>query len=146
MQGGTVLDAPPYALRATPPAARAFVNPPLAAGFFATLLLSAPFALYAEPRPVDAVVRHWTVVTVEDPTAEADQEAGIRRVLGSTVIEVPGGAPDAEAVPEALASAARFLKRWAGDPLITPAVAPHSAYLCSPETLKSVKALADRYD
>jgi 5-methylthioadenosine/S-adenosylhomocysteine deaminase len=61
------------------------------------------------------------------------------------VIEVPGGAPDAKTVPDALANAERFLKRWAGDPLVVPAVAPHSAYLCSPETLKSVKALADRY-
>src|SRR4029079_11909710 len=39
----------------------------------------------------------------------------------------------------------RFLQRWKGDSLIVPAVAPHSAYLCSPETLKSVKTLADRY-
>jgi len=48
-------------------------------------------------------------------------------------------------VPDALAYAERFLQRWKGDPLITAAVAPHSAYLCSPETLKAARALADRY-
>src|SRR5258706_14670424 len=81
MQGGTVLDAPPYALRATPPAARAFVNPPLAAGLFATLLLSAPLALSAQPRPVDVVVRHGTVVTVD----------ATRRVIPDGAVAAEGG-------------------------------------------------------
>jgi 5-methylthioadenosine/S-adenosylhomocysteine deaminase len=81
----------------------------------------------------------------EDQVAEAAKEAGIRGVLGSTLIEVPGGAPDARTIPDALARADRFLKRWTGDPLVVPAVAPHSAYLCSPETLKQARALADRY-
>src|SRR6266545_5570027 len=112
--------------------------------------VSAPFVKTATRLAALEMIRSGTTTFVdmyyfEDQVAEAAKEAGIRGVLGSTVIEVPGGAPDAKTVPEALASAERFLERWAGDPLIVPAVAPHSAYLCSPETLKSVKALADRY-
>jgi 5-methylthioadenosine/S-adenosylhomocysteine deaminase len=81
----------------------------------------------------------------EDQIAEAARQAGIRAVLGETIIEVPGGAPDNKAIPEALAYTERFLKRWAGDPLVTPAVAPHSVFLCSPETLTAARDLAARH-
>ena len=112
--------------------------------------VSAPFVKTATRLAALEMIRSGTTTFVdmyyfEDQVAEAAKEAGIRGVLGSTVIEVPGGAPDAKTIPDALANADRFLKRWTGDPLIVPAVAPHSAYLCSPETLKSAKALADRY-
>jgi len=79
----------------------------------------------------------------EDQVAEACKEAGLRGVLGSTLIGFP--APDNKTIPDALAYAERFLKRWANDPLVVPAVAPHSTYLASPETLKAARALADRY-
>jgi len=79
----------------------------------------------------------------EDQVAEACKEAGLRGVLGSSLIEFP--APDSKTIPEALAYAERFLKRWGNDPLVVPAVAPHSTYLASPETLKASRALADRY-
>jgi 5-methylthioadenosine/S-adenosylhomocysteine deaminase len=82
----------------------------------------------------------------EDQVAEAAKQAGMRAVPGATLIEIPGAsAPDSKTIPDALAYAERFLKRWAGDPLITPALAPHSVFLCSPETLKAARALADRY-
>ena len=79
----------------------------------------------------------------EDQVAEVCKEAGLRGVLGSTLIEFP--APDNKTIPDALAYAERFLKRWAHDPLVVAAVAPHSTYLASPETLKAARALADRY-
>jgi 5-methylthioadenosine/S-adenosylhomocysteine deaminase len=79
----------------------------------------------------------------EDQAAEACREAGLRGVLGSTLIEFP--APDNKTIPDALAYAERFLKRWANDPLVVPAVAPHSTYLARPETLQAARALADRY-
>jgi 5-methylthioadenosine/S-adenosylhomocysteine deaminase len=112
--------------------------------------VSAPFVKAATRLAAVEMIRSGTTTFVdmyyfEDQVAEVAREAGLRGVLGSTLIEVPGGAPDARTVPEALALAERFLKRWAGDPLITAAVAPHSAYLCTPETLKSARALADRY-
>jgi 5-methylthioadenosine/S-adenosylhomocysteine deaminase len=112
--------------------------------------VSAPFVKAATRLAALEMIRSGTTTFVdmyyfEDQVAEAAKEAGLRGVLGSTLIEVPGGAPDAKTIPEALALAGRFLERWSGDPLIVPAVAPHSAYLCSPETLKSARALADRY-
>jgi 5-methylthioadenosine/S-adenosylhomocysteine deaminase len=79
----------------------------------------------------------------EDQVAEACKEAGLRGVLGSSLIEFP--APDSKTIPDALAYAERFLKRWGNDPLVVPAVAPHSTYLAAPETLKAARALADRY-
>jgi 5-methylthioadenosine/S-adenosylhomocysteine deaminase len=79
----------------------------------------------------------------EDQVAEACDEAGMRCVAGETLIEFP--APDAKTIPDALAYGERYLKRWAGHPRVTAAVAPHSTYLASPETLKAGKALADRY-
>jgi len=57
------------------------VNPSLAAGLFATLLLSAPLTLSAEPRPIDLVVRHGTVVTVD----------ATRRVIPDGAVAVEGG-------------------------------------------------------
>jgi 5-methylthioadenosine/S-adenosylhomocysteine deaminase len=79
----------------------------------------------------------------EDQAAEACKEAGLRGVLGSTLIEFP--APDNKTIADALAYAERFLERWAGDPLVVPALAPHSTYLASPATLKAARALADRH-
>jgi 5-methylthioadenosine/S-adenosylhomocysteine deaminase len=79
----------------------------------------------------------------EDQVAEACDAAGMRCVAGETLIEFP--APDNKTIPEALAYAERFLKRWAGHPRVTPALAPHSTYLATPETLKAARALADRY-
>jgi len=79
----------------------------------------------------------------EDQVAEVCKEAGLRGVLGSSLIEFP--APDNKTIPDALAYAERFLKRWGNDPRVVPAVAPHSTYLAAPETLKAARALADRY-
>jgi 5-methylthioadenosine/S-adenosylhomocysteine deaminase len=112
--------------------------------------VSAPFVKSATRLAALEMIRSGTTTFVdmyyfEDQVAEAAKEAGLRGVLGSTLIEVPGGAPDARTIPDALARADAFLKRWSGDPLVVPAVAPHSVYLCSPETLKSARSLADRY-
>lgn len=79
----------------------------------------------------------------EDRVAEAAKQAGIRTVAGSTFIDFP--APDNKTFPEALAYAERFFKRWAGDPLVVAAAAPHSTYLLKPEQLQAVGALAARY-
>jgi len=79
----------------------------------------------------------------EDQVAEVAKEAGLRGVLGETLIDFP--APDNKTRPEALSYTERFLKRWAGDPLVVAALAPHSTYLCSPEGLKAARGLADKY-
>jgi 5-methylthioadenosine/S-adenosylhomocysteine deaminase len=79
----------------------------------------------------------------EDTVAEETKKAGMRGVLGQTVIGFP--APDYKTPEAALAGAETYLKTYADDPLIVPAVAPHAIYTTSDETLKASRALADRY-
>lgn len=79
----------------------------------------------------------------EQQIAEACDAAGMRCVAGESLIEFP--APDNKTIPDALAYTETYLKRWAGHPRVVAAVAPHSAYLANPETIKSARALADRY-
>jgi 5-methylthioadenosine/S-adenosylhomocysteine deaminase len=79
----------------------------------------------------------------EDVVAEATKEAGMRGVLGETIIGFPS--PDAKAPNDALAFTDRFLTRFHDDPLIVPAVAPHAIYTNSDETLQACRALANRH-
>ena len=80
----------------------------------------------------------------EDDIAAVTHEAGLRAVLGQSVIKFPvADAPTPEA---ALARAGAFIAKWKSDPLITPAVAPHSAYTLEPATLKAARELANKYD
>lgn len=79
----------------------------------------------------------------EDVVAEATKEAGMRGVLGETVIGFP--VADAKTPAEALAHTEKFLARFHNDPLIVPAVAPHAIYTNSTETLKAARALANRF-
>jgi len=79
----------------------------------------------------------------EEVVAEAAKEAGLRGVLGQTIIGFP--VPDAKTPADGLARTEAFLKRFANDPLIVPAVAPHALYTNSDETLRNCRALADRY-
>src|SRR6266567_4752352 len=78
----------------------------------------------------------------EEEIGRVTKAAGLRGVLGQTIIQFP--VPDAKTPVEGLARAERFAKEFAGDGLITPAVAPHAMYTNDPETLKACRALADR--
>jgi 5-methylthioadenosine/S-adenosylhomocysteine deaminase len=72
---------------------------------------------------------------------EADT-LGIRAVLGETVMDQP--TPDAPGGgAEAVKLAERFIGEWKGHPRITPAVAPHASYTCSPPTLRAARELAE---
>jgi 5-methylthioadenosine/S-adenosylhomocysteine deaminase len=79
----------------------------------------------------------------EDQVAEATARAGLRGILGETVIQFP--VPDNKTPAEALAYTEKFIRRWKGHPLITPAVAPHAPYTNSAESLRESKNVADRY-
>ncbi len=74
-----------------------------------------------------------------DIAAEA-KRAGLRGVLGETLIDFP--VADNKTWDEAVAYIRKFVKRWQGDPLITPALAPHAPYTVSKEHLQQVRALA----
>lgn len=76
----------------------------------------------------------------EEEVAQATKAAGMRGVLGETLIGFPS--PDSATPADALAYTESFLKRWKGDPLITPAVAPHSIYTCPEKLLEQSAALA----
>jgi 5-methylthioadenosine/S-adenosylhomocysteine deaminase len=80
----------------------------------------------------------------EDVVAESAKEAGMRGVLGETIIGFP--VADAQTPADSLKLAEAFLQRFRNDPLIVPAVAPHAIYTNSDETLKASRALANRYN
>ncbi len=79
----------------------------------------------------------------EETVAEETKKAGMRGVLGQTVIGFP--APDYKTPEAALAGAETFIKAYADDALIVPAVAPHAIYTTSDDTLQAARTLADRY-
>jgi 5-methylthioadenosine/S-adenosylhomocysteine deaminase len=78
----------------------------------------------------------------EDEIARVTRSAGLRGVLGETIIKFP--VPDAKTPADSLALTERFAKEFANDGLITPAVAPHSMYTLDTATLQACRALADR--
>jgi 5-methylthioadenosine/S-adenosylhomocysteine deaminase len=78
----------------------------------------------------------------EEEIARVTKAAGLRGVLGETIIQFP--VPDAKTPAEGLARTERFAREFAGDDLITAAVAPHAMYTLDAETLKAGRALADR--
>jgi 5-methylthioadenosine/S-adenosylhomocysteine deaminase len=80
----------------------------------------------------------------EDAIAEEAARCGMRAVLGETLIDFP--APDHKTWAEALAYTEKFVLRWRGHPLITPAVAPHATYTVSADHLREAHALAARHD
>src|SRR5881296_3719198 len=79
----------------------------------------------------------------EDAVAEETKAAGMRGVLGETILDFP--APDNKSNAAMLEYTEKFLKRWQGDALIHAAVAPHSIYTCSQKTLQDSAALARKY-
>jgi 5-methylthioadenosine/S-adenosylhomocysteine deaminase len=79
----------------------------------------------------------------EDAVAEADREAGLRAVLGETIIGFP--VPDAPTPEDALRFTERYIQRFRGDALVVPAVAPHALYTNSTATIQAARALANRY-
>jgi 5-methylthioadenosine/S-adenosylhomocysteine deaminase len=78
----------------------------------------------------------------EDVVARVTKDAGMRGVLGETIVDFP--APDNGTPADALAYAQDFIANWKDDPLITPAVAPHAIYTCSEKTLLDSANLARR--
>lgn len=78
----------------------------------------------------------------EDAIADETKKAGVRGVLGETVIDFP--VPDNKTWAEAMSYTERFIKKWQGDPLIVPAIAPHAPYTVSQEHLLAARDMSDR--
>ena len=80
----------------------------------------------------------------EEEIAKETKAAGLRGVLGETVIQFP--VADAKTPADALARAETFITTFKNDPLITPAVAPHAIYTNDSATLKAARALSVKYN
>jgi 5-methylthioadenosine/S-adenosylhomocysteine deaminase len=80
----------------------------------------------------------------EDTVAAITKQAGLRGVLGQSVIGFP--APDYKTWKEALAGADRYIRKYQSDPLIVPAVAPHAIYTTPDDALVASHRLAVKYN
>jgi 5-methylthioadenosine/S-adenosylhomocysteine deaminase len=80
----------------------------------------------------------------EEDVARATADAGLRAVCSQTVLKFP--TPDASSYEDSLAAARDFIQRWKGHALITPSVAPHAPYTCTPEILRATAQLAVEFD
>jgi 5-methylthioadenosine/S-adenosylhomocysteine deaminase len=78
-----------------------------------------------------------------DEIATTAKKIGMRAVVGAGILDFP--TRTAQNPAEYLEMAEAFIGNWKGDGLITPCVAPHSAYACSPETLRKAKALSEKH-
>jgi len=78
----------------------------------------------------------------EDAIADETFKAGMRGVLGETVIDF--AVADNKTNAEAMAYVEKFVSHWKGNALIVPAIAPHAPYTVSEDHLKAVRAFSDR--
>lgn len=78
-----------------------------------------------------------------DAIARATKKMGLRAVVGAGIVDFPtisGNNAD-----DYLEKGESFIRAWKGDAFITPSLAPHSQYACSPETVIRAKRTADKY-
>jgi 5-methylthioadenosine/S-adenosylhomocysteine deaminase len=79
----------------------------------------------------------------EEEIAKAAIEAGLRGILGQTIIQFP--VADAKTPAEALARAEKFIKEFKDNGLVVPAVAPHALYTNDKSTLLASAELGRKY-
>jgi cytosine/adenosine deaminase-related metal-dependent hydrolase len=77
----------------------------------------------------------------EDDVARSAQKIGLRGILGETVLNAP--APDAKEPYGGIAYAEKFIRDFQGDPLVTPAFAPHASYTVDAAHLRIIQKAAD---
>ena len=96
----------------------------------------------------DEMIRAGTTLFVdmyffEDDIGRAAADAGMRALLGEALVEFPS--PNFKTPAEGLRYVRESLERWAGHPLVSTILQPHSTYACSPDLLSRSKALADEF-
>jgi len=80
----------------------------------------------------------------EEEIAKETKAAGLRGVLGQTIIQFP--VADAKTPAVALARAEKFITAFKNDSLITPAVAPHAIYTLDAASLRAARDLSRRHN
>jgi 5-methylthioadenosine/S-adenosylhomocysteine deaminase len=78
----------------------------------------------------------------EETIAKVTERVGMRGFLGFALIDFD--TPEYEST-DLVPHCEDFVKRWKGNPLISPMIAPHSTYSCNPETLKKSLEIATRH-
>jgi len=79
----------------------------------------------------------------EDRVAEATKEAGLRGVLGETILRFKS--PDSPTPQDALRLTEKFIQEYKNDPLIVPAPAPHAIFTNDDADLRAARKLANKY-
>ena len=79
----------------------------------------------------------------EEEIGRVTRAAGLRGVLGETIIQFP--VADAKTPADALARTERFIQEFKNDRLIVPAVAPHALYTNDKATLVAAAELGRKY-
>ena len=77
----------------------------------------------------------------ESDIARETKRAGLRGILGETLIDFP--APDNKTWEATVAYVRKYVSEWKGDALITPALAPHAPFTVSREHLLQIRRIAD---
>ncbi len=80
----------------------------------------------------------------EEELGKIASKAGMRAVLGEAILDFP--APSYKNTEEAWQKIEKLIKQFKDDNLIKIALAPHSIYTCSKETLLRAKDLADKFN
>jgi len=77
--------------------------------------------------------------------AEKLQDIGMRGVLGSGIIDFPWK-DYAQSPDDYFRNAEELINNWKGNALVTPCIAPHATFTCSPDKYIRAKEMADKYD
>src|SRR5271155_595868 len=80
----------------------------------------------------------------EDRVAQAAKEAGMRGVLGETILKFKS--PDSATPKDALQYTEKFIQQYKNDSLIVPAPAPHAIFTNEDRDLRAARQLANKYD
>ena len=128
-------DMPDRLLRFIFPLERDLVRPDLV--YWSSLFCLAEMALSGTTTFAD-------MYYFEDEVAKATEKAGMRALLGETILGQP--APDAATPEEGLAYARDFIAKWKGADLIRPMIAPHAPYTVDAPLLAALRDEAERLD
>ena len=77
----------------------------------------------------------------EDAVADETKNAGVRGVLGETIIRFP--VADNKTPGDAIRYTQNFIRKWKNDPLIVAAFAPHAPYTVSTGDLMTIRKSSD---